>query len=283
MEQLIPIASKLQDVLGALGQTTNLDLPQIVVVGGQSSGKSSVLESLVGRSFLPRGTGIVTRRPLILQLYNTSENYEGAKENTASGATPDGAEWGEFLHIPDTKFHDFRQIRKEIIAETERLTGGNKGIDSTPIHLKVYSPGVLALTLVDLPGIAKVPVGDQPHDIELQIHNMCLEYVSNPNAIILAVTAANQDLANSDGKLEQWNIRVAESTKCNPILTSLCHALIILCVCSIEIGSRSRSIRKQNSRRPHKSRLDGRRNRLRGYSSQPSHSSPSWLHCRGES
>ena len=190
MEQLIPIASKLQDVLGALGQTTNLDLPQIVVVGGQSSGKSSVLESLVGRSFLPRGTGIVTRRPLILQLYNTSESYEGAKENTASAQAPaEGEEWGEFLHIPDTKFTDFRQIRKEIIAETDRLTGRNRGIDSTPIHLKVFSPGVLALTLVDLPGIAKVPVGDQPADIERQIHNMCLEYVSNPNAIILAVTA----------------------------------------------------------------------------------------------
>lgn len=193
MEQLIPIASKLQDVLGALGQTTNLDLPQIVVVGGQSSGKSSVLESLVGRSFLPRGTGIITRRPLILQLYNTSEGFEAAKEAAESD------EWGEFLHLPDQKFYDFRKIRNEIIAETDRLTGANKGIDSTPIHLKVFSPQVLALTLVDLPGIAKVPVGDQPHDIERQIHNMCLEYVSNPNAIILAVTAANQDLANSDG------------------------------------------------------------------------------------
>ena len=72
MEQLIPIASKLQDVLGALGQTTTLDLPQIVVVGGQSSGKSSVLEAIVGRSFLPRGAGIVTRRPLVLQLYDNS-------------------------------------------------------------------------------------------------------------------------------------------------------------------------------------------------------------------
>ena len=217
MEQLIPIASKLQDVLGALGQTTNLDLPQIVVVGGQSSGKSSVLESLVGRSFLPRGTGIVTRRPLILQLYNTSENYDAGKENTAA----EGEEWGEFLHIPDQKFFDFRQIRKEIIAETDRLTGRNKGVDSTPIHLKVFSPGVLALTLVDLPGIAKVPVGDQPQDIERQIHNMCLEYVSNPNAIILAVTAANQDLANSDGKFEP-----KPSTQLllfNQNLTCYCH------------------------------------------------------------
>ncbi len=71
MDQLIPIISKLQDVLGALGNTSSLDLPQIVVVGGQSSGKSSVLEAIVGRSFLPRGHGIVTRRPLVLQLFNT--------------------------------------------------------------------------------------------------------------------------------------------------------------------------------------------------------------------
>lgn len=149
MEQLIPIASKLQDVLGALGQATQLDLPQIVVVGGQSSGKSSVLESLVGRSFLPRGTGIVTRRPLILQLFNTSENYEDVVDKSQ------GEEWGEFLHLPDQKFYDFRQIRKEIISETDRITGRNRGVDSTPIHLKVYSPSVLALTLVDLPGIAK--------------------------------------------------------------------------------------------------------------------------------
>lgn len=188
MESLIPVASKLQDVLGAVGQSSSLDLPQIVVVGGQSSGKSSVLESLVGRSFLPRGTGIVTRRPLVLQLYNTAQD----------GTNEEGREWGEFLHIPDKQFLDFSEIRKEIVAETDRLTGRNKGIDSTPIHLKIYSPRVLALTLVDLPGIAKVAVGDQPEDIERQIHSMCLEFITNPNAIILAVTSANTDLANSD-------------------------------------------------------------------------------------
>ncbi|GLE05246.1 hypothetical protein PINS_up014246 [Pythium insidiosum] len=71
MEQLIPIINKLQDVFSAIGQSP-LNLPQIVVIGSQSSGKSSVLENIVGRDFLPRGSGIVTRRPLILQLYNVS-------------------------------------------------------------------------------------------------------------------------------------------------------------------------------------------------------------------
>jgi dynamin 1-like protein len=73
MEQLIPVVNKLQDVFGAIGSQV-IDLPQIVVVGSQSSGKSSVLENIVGRDFLPRGSGIVTRRPLILQLYSLSSS-----------------------------------------------------------------------------------------------------------------------------------------------------------------------------------------------------------------
>ena len=205
MEQLIPIASKLQDVLGAVGQNTQLDLPQIVVVGGQSSGKSSVLEALVGRSFLPRGTGIVTRRPLILQLYNTRNlDMSDAEDESGQNLNPNGTtadnsqEWGEFLHVPNKKFYKFHEIKTEIIRETDRSTGGNKGISNDPIRLKIYSPFVLSLTLVDLPGMTKVPVGDQPENIEEQIHDMILQFISNPNAIILAVTAANTDIANSD-------------------------------------------------------------------------------------
>lgn len=67
-----------------------------------------------------------------------------------------------------------------------------------PINLKIYGPGVLNLTLVDLPGLTKVPVGDQPSDIERQIKNLVLDYITNPNAVILAVSPANVDLANSD-------------------------------------------------------------------------------------
>ena len=73
-----------------------------------------------------------------------------------------------------------------------------QGISPEPIHLKIYSPHVPTLTLVDLPGITKVPVGDQPDDVENQVREMCLRYISNPNSIILAVTAANTDLATSE-------------------------------------------------------------------------------------
>ena len=74
----------------------------------------------------------------------------------------------------------------------------HQGVCHDPINLKIYSPKVLTLTLVDLPGITKVPVGDQPEDIELQIRDMLLTYICNPNSIILAVTAANTDIATSE-------------------------------------------------------------------------------------
>ncbi|KAF7541550.1 hypothetical protein G7Z17_g11933 [Cylindrodendrum hubeiense] len=107
--------------------------------------------------------------------------------------------WGEFLHIPGQKFYDFSKIREEISRETEAKVGRNGGISPAPINLRIYSPNVLTLTLVDLPGLTKVPVGDQPRDIERQIREMVLKYIGKSNAIVLAVTAANQDLANSDG------------------------------------------------------------------------------------
>ncbi|XP_035491952.1 dynamin-2 isoform X4 [Scophthalmus maximus] len=180
MEDLIPLINKLQDAFSSIGQSCNLDLPQIAVVGGQSAGKSSVLENFVGRDFLPRGSGIVTRRPLILQLVNSV------------------AEYAEFLHCKGRKFVDFDEVRMEIEAETERLTGSNKGISPIPINLRVYSPNVLNLTLIDLPGMTKVAVGDQPQDIEHQIRDMLLQFITKESCLILAVTPANTDLANSD-------------------------------------------------------------------------------------
>ena len=101
--------------------------------------------------------------------------------------------------MPGQRFYDFSEIRAEIARETERVSGKNKGISNKSINLKIFSPHVLNLTLVDLPGITKVPTGDQPEDVEEQIRSMCYEFTSNPNAIILAVTAANHDIVNSDG------------------------------------------------------------------------------------
>ncbi|XP_052142502.1 dynamin-related protein 3A-like isoform X3 [Oryza glaberrima] len=185
---VIPIVNKLQDIFSQLGSSSTIDLPQVAVVGSQSSGKSSVLEALVGRDFLPRGSDICTRRPLVLQLVHQPRRPADAEAD----------EWGEFLHLPGRRFYDFREIRREIQAETDREAGGNKGVSDKQIRLKIYSPNVLNITLVDLPGITKVPVGDQPTDIEARIRTMILSYIKHKTCIILAVSPANADLSNSD-------------------------------------------------------------------------------------
>ncbi|QEU62589.1 Dnm1 [Kluyveromyces lactis] len=228
LEDLIPTVNKLQDVMYDAG-IDSLDLPVLAVIGSQSSGKSSILETLVGRDFLPRGTGIVTRRPLVLQLNNIDPNsplvynYDNSSSTSLEQVNdePDTRteremtledhlrknsnykpeiknEWGEFLHIPGRRFYDFSEIRREIENETARIAGKEKGISRIPINLKIYSPHVLNLTLVDLPGITKVPIGEQPPDIERQIENLILEYVAKPNCIILAISPANVDLVNSE-------------------------------------------------------------------------------------
>ncbi|XP_043696148.1 phragmoplastin DRP1C [Telopea speciosissima] len=188
MESLIGLVNRIQracTVLGDHGGEGSLweALPSVAVVGGQSSGKSSVLESVVGRDFLPRGSGIVTRRPLVLQLHKTNDGQ---------------AEYAEFLHAPRKKFSDFASVRKEIQDETDRITGKTKHISNIPIHLSIYSPNVVNLTLIDLPGLTKVAVEGQPDSIVEDIENMVRSYVDKPNCIILAISPANQDIATSD-------------------------------------------------------------------------------------
>ncbi|KAI7905988.1 Dynamin central region-domain-containing protein [Cokeromyces recurvatus] len=181
---VIKLINKIRDACASIGCSKNLDLPQIVVMGEQSSGKSSVLERIVQRDFLPRGSGIITRCPLILELIT----LDSEKDNC----------YVEFLHLPHQRFYDFNQVKKEIISETNRIAGTNKGISKNPIHLKIYSVNVLNLTLIDLPGLTKFPLGDQPQDISTQINNLVFDYIAKPSSIILAVTPANVDLANSD-------------------------------------------------------------------------------------
>jgi len=191
MDSLIGLANRIQRACTALGDYGGEGaaaslweaLPSVAVVGGQSSGKSSVLESIVGRDFLPRGSGIVTRRPLVLQLHKIEDK---------------SPEYAEFLHMPKKRFTDFAAVRKEISDETDRITGRGKGISVVPIHLSVYSPNVVNLTLIDLPGLTKIAVDGQSDSIVRDIEDMVRSYIEKPNSIILAVSPANQDIATSD-------------------------------------------------------------------------------------
>ena len=179
LRKLINLIDHLRDC----GVNEYIKLPRICSLGTQSSGKSSVLESIVGLDFLPRGDGVVTRRPLELRLCHINS----------------GEPWAIFEERKGIKFTDFIKVRETIEALTDEVCKSNKNIIDKPIILNVYSQTCPDLTLVDLPGITRVPVGDQPENIEEITKNMAIRYIDDPLTIILCVIAANCDIAISDG------------------------------------------------------------------------------------
>eukprot|EP00923_Selenidium_pygospionis_P055168 GHVN01096189.1.p1 GENE.GHVN01096189.1~~GHVN01096189.1.p1 ORF type:complete len:839 (-),score=148.11 GHVN01096189.1:1766-4237(-) len=188
LRRLINCVDELRDV----GLQKYINLPRVCVVGTQSAGKSSVLEAIVGLDFLPRGDGVVTRRPLELRLVHLSET-----EHSIETA------WAVFDNDPAKKLTDFEKVKQEIDRLTEQRAGSNKGIVDDPILLTIYATRCPDLTLIDLPGIARVPLkdSDQTGDIEKLTREMAMRYAQDPRTLILAVTPANQDTATSDALL----------------------------------------------------------------------------------
>ncbi|EPZ31972.1 Dynamin, GTPase domain-containing protein, partial [Rozella allomycis CSF55] len=170
----------LRNILKALGQDNMITLPSIVVVGSQSSGKSSVLESIVGHEFLPKGSNMVTRRPLELTLVNceTEEDY------------------AEFPNLGLGKIYDFKKVQKTL-TDLNNAVPEKECISNSPIELYVYSKNVPDLSLVDLPGYIQITSKDQPEKLREKIIDLCDNYIKDKN-IILAVSAADVDLANSE-------------------------------------------------------------------------------------
>ena len=179
LRKLINLIDQLRDC----GVNEYIKLPRICSLGTQSSGKSSVLESIVGLDFLPRGDGVVTRRPLELRLCHINS----------------GQPWAIFEERKGTKFTDFIKVRETIEALTDEVCKKNKNIIDKPIVLNVYSQTCPDLTLVDLPGVTRVPIGDQPKNIEQITKDMARRYAEDPLTIILCVIAANSDIPTSDG------------------------------------------------------------------------------------
>ena len=179
LRKLINLIDQLRDC----GVNEYIQLPRICSLGTQSSGKSSVLESIVGLDFLPRGDGVVTRRPLELRLCHINH----------------GEPWAIFEERKGQKFTDFNKVREMIETLTDEVCKEDKNIVDKPIVLNVYSQTCPDLTLVDLPGVTRVPVGKQPKNIEQITKDMATRYIKDPLTIILCVIAANSDIATSDG------------------------------------------------------------------------------------
>lgn len=182
-DQMMMLTKKMIEIRGMLkvvGQSNVLTLPSIVVIGSQSSGKSSVLEAIVGHEFLPKGSNMVTRRPIELTLINTP------------GAQSD---YGEFPALGLGKITDFSHIQKTL-TDLNLAVPASECVSDDPIQLSIHSPNVPDLSLIDLPGYIQVSGLDQPTELKQRISDLCDKYIQPPN-VILAISAADVDLANS--------------------------------------------------------------------------------------
>lgn len=171
---------EIRNLLQQVGQTNTVTLPSIVVIGSQSSGKSSVLEAIVGHEFLPKGSNMITRRPIELTLVNDPEAR---------------VDYGEFPDLGLHRITDFSLIQKNL-TELNQSVSDAECVSDDPIHLVIHSPRVPDLSLIDLPGYIQVAGENQPRELKRKISELCDKYIRGPN-IILAISAADTDLANS--------------------------------------------------------------------------------------
>eukprot|EP00058_Branchiostoma_floridae_P011338 XP_002596826.1 hypothetical protein BRAFLDRAFT_99722 [Branchiostoma floridae] len=178
----------LVDELRANGLDRDVSLPSVVVIGDQSAGKSSTLEAISGVQ-LPRGSGIVTRCPLELRLKKSQKK---------------DAPWkGCIRYVKNKKDVRFDVDEPGNVGDAVKkaqndLAGTTNGISDSLITLDVESPDIPDLTLIDLPGIARIAAEGQPTDIGQQIKDLISKYIQKKDTIILAVVPCNVDIATTE-------------------------------------------------------------------------------------
>lgn len=210
MDKLVRFVDTIQDICVQHGIKNETQLPIITVVGAQSSGKSSVLEAIVGSDILPRGEGIVTRTPISIRMIHSP------KITTAYTVLTEAPNYEK------QKLVKPEDVRNAILHETERLAG-KSGVSLQTINLEHYSKDVLDLTVIDLPGIIKNALKGQDKDLPMQITNLIQQVIMEKNVIVLAITPANTDLATSDGLNlarvfdENGNRTIGIITKCDRV------------------------------------------------------------------
>jgi GTP-binding protein EngB required for normal cell division len=167
-------------------KTDEIEVPGIVVAGSQSSGKSSVLESLSGIQ-LPSGQKITTRVPLILRI---EMNKSPDLKPYVLISTEANLENAEKITLDQTAF--------KIAEYTKKIAGDKLTVEDTPLHMKVVQNEIPSMTLIDLPGITHMSVNDVQSNIYEETLNLVKKYIANEHIIILCVVPATEDFANCE-------------------------------------------------------------------------------------
>lgn len=190
----------LLDELRILGIGEEFPIPQIAVIGDQSSGKSSLLEALSGIPF-PRGVGLVTRCPTCISMHKVSDVEKSDWSAEISITRTKGSKSHQSSQDIDGlgRVNNPAQLAERISKIMEYLsTQSYHGFSSDVIHVRVEASTVPDLTIIDLPGIIRTTTVGQNSQVISEVDSLLSYFMRQPRTIILAVVPANQDISTVD-------------------------------------------------------------------------------------
>ena len=183
----------LLDSLQTIGIDEEMPIPQIVVFGDQSSGKSSLLESISGIPF-PKGTGLVTRCPTRISMSTCEPSEAWSADVKIPVSFPESEEFNRVGRITSVDI-----LSKRLAEAAGIVCPKNANEFSTEvIQVQVQSPTMPNLSLIDLPGIIRTTTAGQDRSVIANVDSLLESYLRQPETVILAVIPANQDIATID-------------------------------------------------------------------------------------